>query len=386
MSPAGTIVTLTTDNGAGNDNVWNGTLWDDDANPLGQVPYTTNNGLVTDHAYTNAVLASPLVPEEAMAAFIGENPNGTWTITISDDLTGDGGSLASWTLDIDTFTCASADLSITKTDGVASATPGGSVTYVIVASNAGPTTANPASVTDTFPVGLSCTWSSAAAGGATGNTPAGAGNISDLALNLPPGSSVTYTATCTIPSSATGMLCNTATVASATPDPVPGNNSSEDCDTLTPSADLELEKVLKTPPPIHVGDDVVFTLTVTNNGPSDATGVVVTDPLPPGLTFQNSICAVNNPPVTWSIPNLAAGASVSCEITVSVDQAGPIVNTATVTGNETDPTPANNASSATVIGQQSVLEIPTLDGVGLAALIILLAASAALALRRRRRV
>ncbi|MDG4557494.1 MAG: hypothetical protein P9F19_08910, partial [Candidatus Contendobacter sp.] len=30
------------------------------------------------------------------------------------------------------------DLSITKTDGVANATPGGSVTYTIVASNAGP--------------------------------------------------------------------------------------------------------------------------------------------------------------------------------------------------------------------------------------------------------
>ena len=52
-SPAGTVVTLTTDNGAGNDNVFNGTVWDDDANPAGQVPYTTNNGLVTDHAYVN---------------------------------------------------------------------------------------------------------------------------------------------------------------------------------------------------------------------------------------------------------------------------------------------------------------------------------------------
>ncbi len=105
MSPAGTIVTLTTDNGAGNDNVFNGTVWNDDANPAGQVPYVTNNGVVSDNAYVNLTLASPLVPEEAMAAFIGEDPNGTWTITISDDLTGDGGSLDSWSLDIDTATC-----------------------------------------------------------------------------------------------------------------------------------------------------------------------------------------------------------------------------------------------------------------------------------------
>ena len=99
-SPAGTVVTLTTDNGASNDNVFNGTVWDDDANPAGQVPYTTNNGLVTDHTYVNLTLASPLTPEEALAAFIGEDPNGTWTLTISDDLAGDGGSLNSWSLDI----------------------------------------------------------------------------------------------------------------------------------------------------------------------------------------------------------------------------------------------------------------------------------------------
>src|SRR5215203_6354406 len=102
-SPAGTVVTITTDNGGTNDDVFNGTVWDDDANPAGQVPYTTNNGLVTDQLYAVGVLASPLVPEEAMAAFIGEDPNGTWTLTISDDAAGDGGNLNSWTLGVTTF-------------------------------------------------------------------------------------------------------------------------------------------------------------------------------------------------------------------------------------------------------------------------------------------
>jgi subtilisin-like proprotein convertase family protein len=101
-SPAGTIVTLTTDNGGTLDNVFNGTLWDDQANPGGQVPYSSNNGLVTDHAYVNNTLASPLVPEEGLAAFIGEDPNGTWTLTISDDASGDIGNLASWSLIITT--------------------------------------------------------------------------------------------------------------------------------------------------------------------------------------------------------------------------------------------------------------------------------------------
>ncbi|HLG13024.1 MAG TPA: proprotein convertase P-domain-containing protein [Blastocatellia bacterium] len=102
-SPAGTIVTLTTDNGGTNDNVFNGTLWDDQANPGGQVPYSSNNGVASDHAYTNNTLASPIVPEESLGAFIGEDPNGTWTLTITDDSSGDIGNLASWSINITTL-------------------------------------------------------------------------------------------------------------------------------------------------------------------------------------------------------------------------------------------------------------------------------------------
>jgi len=125
QSPAGTVVTLTTDNGAGNDNVFNGTVWDDKANPAGQVPYTTNNGLVTDHAYVNLTLASPLVPEEHLSAFTGENPNGTWTITISDDLAGDGGSLDSWTLNLNTLPSAPTTTTATVTNSTPVAIPTG---------------------------------------------------------------------------------------------------------------------------------------------------------------------------------------------------------------------------------------------------------------------
>ncbi|MCX8019237.1 MAG: proprotein convertase P-domain-containing protein [Chitinophagaceae bacterium] len=105
-SPAGTVVTITTDNGGSNDNVFAGTTWDDQANPGGQVPYTTNNGVTTDHSYTNNVVATPLTPEEALGAFVGENPNGVWTLRIYDDLSGDVGTLTSWGLQIRTANCA----------------------------------------------------------------------------------------------------------------------------------------------------------------------------------------------------------------------------------------------------------------------------------------
>ncbi len=116
-SPAGTIVTLTTDNGGGSDNVFAGTTWDDQANPGGQVPYTSNSGLASDHTYTNLVTASPLAPEESLAAFVGEDPNGPWLLTISDDASADGGTLDTWSVTITTYD----DPPFLGTDGGASA-------------------------------------------------------------------------------------------------------------------------------------------------------------------------------------------------------------------------------------------------------------------------
>jgi uncharacterized repeat protein (TIGR01451 family) len=60
----------------------------------------------------------------------------------------------------------SADLAITKTDGVTTATPGGSLTYTITASNAGPSNAPGATVADTLPAALTGTWTCVGAGGA----------------------------------------------------------------------------------------------------------------------------------------------------------------------------------------------------------------------------
>jgi subtilisin-like proprotein convertase family protein len=103
-SPAGTVVTLTTDNASGSDNVFNGTRWDDDADPGSPLPYGgTSPSLVTDHTYANLVVAPLLAPEEPLGAFIGEDPNGTWTLKVVDDSAGDMGTLSGWSLDLRTL-------------------------------------------------------------------------------------------------------------------------------------------------------------------------------------------------------------------------------------------------------------------------------------------
>ncbi|MCX7562549.1 choice-of-anchor D domain-containing protein [Xanthomonadaceae bacterium XH05] len=249
----------------------------------------------------------------------------------------------------------SADLAITKTNGVTTSTPGGSTTYTITSSNTGPDPVAGATVADTFPASLTCTWTCVGAGGGT-CTAAGSGNINDT-VNLPVGGSATHTATCTISASATGTLSNTATVSSSITDPTPANNSATDTDTLTPQADLSITKTdgVTTVTP---GGSTTYTITASNNGPSNAPGATVADAFPAALTCTwtcmgaggGTCTAVGSGNISDTV-NLPAGGSVtytaSCAISGSAS--GTLSNTATVAApaGVTDPAPGNNAATDT---------------------------------------
>jgi uncharacterized repeat protein (TIGR01451 family) len=125
-----------------------------------------------------------------------------------------------------------ADLSISKTDGQATASPGQALSYTIVAGNEGPNAVTGATVTDSVPPGLTAvTWTCVGANGGACAT-GGAGNINDT-VNLPIGGTVTYTLMGTVGANPS-HLRNTATVSvsSGMADPNPSNNSATDDDTL----------------------------------------------------------------------------------------------------------------------------------------------------------
>ena len=96
-------------------------------------------------------------------------------------------------------------------------TPGGNAVYTVVVNNAGPSNVTGATVTDALPTGISSSWTAVASGGAT-RTLSGSGAISQT-INLPPGSSITYTVTMAVPAGRTGDLVNTATVTPPTASP-----------------------------------------------------------------------------------------------------------------------------------------------------------------------
>src|SRR5207244_8259436 len=102
------------------------------------------------------------------------------------------------------------------------------------------------------------------------------------ASSLPPGAAPPITIVVTAPSEG-GTITNTATVSAATSDPNPANNTATASTTVIASADLSITKS-DAPDPVPPGATLTYTLVDTNNGPSTAAKVTVTDLLPSHAT------------------------------------------------------------------------------------------------------
>ena len=123
-------------------------------------------------------------------------------------------------------------------------------------------------------------------------------------------------------------------------------------DALIRLIDLEVDKNIVTPSPYVFGQDVTYTVSVTNAAtlPGDiATGVVLEDVLPPGLVFisQTSITQGTYVPGTgvWTIGTLSPGATVTLTMLVDLNAEGTIVNTAQISAADqfdVDSTPDND--------------------------------------------
>ena len=418
-SPSGTTVTLTSNNAGSTDNVYNGTAWDDDADPDGVPPYITNNGLATDHAYVNLVTATPLAVEEALGAFIGEDPNGNWVMTISDQANLDGGSLATWTLTLVTIPVPPIVVSsaFPSTDTPIAISPTGTPTITSTLAVSGADTFlsdvdvdttithtwnSDLQIALTSPAGTTVTLTSNNAGstdnvynGTAWDDDANPGGVPPYITNNGLASDHAYvnlvTATPLVPEEAFAAFIGedpngnwVMTIADQAN--LDGGSLAtwtlnlETATCVLPDTDLQVTKTGSA-----AGSQITWTITVTNNGPDGATGVVVTDPLDPCTTFVSDDCGgVNVPPWTWNVGNLANGASATCNVLVdaSACPVGPVSNTATAAGNENDPTPGNNVATAGVqVG--SVLEIPTLGRAGLVLLLLAITLGALVILRRR---
>ena len=238
-----------------------------------------------------------------------------------------------------------ADLAMTQTL-TGSPVPGLPITYTIVVTNVGPSPVTAANVTDVFPAALVApTWTCTADAGSSCAAASGTGNIATT-VTLEAGDRATFTVTGLIASSALGSLDNTATVAApvGATDPVLANNTATTSVLLAPTAALQITQA--GPANAVAGTNIVYTITVTNAGPSDATAVALTDPTPPGLTFVSNTgdCTTAFPCVLGTLPPSATRTvTATFAVPSGYTTPNPIANTATVSS----PTPPAVSTSAT---------------------------------------
>ena len=251
-----------------------------------------------------------------------------------------------------------ADLEIVKTfTGANPVAAGAETTFSLAVENLGPSDADNVIVGDELPAGLSLV---SASGG--GWDCSDAGQVVTCQRDSLPANTSAPVITLTVQVDSgqpAGVIRNTATVTSATPDPETANNTSTDRFAVTTSADLVLAKTHDADQVPVAGEPFTFEVTVRNDGPSDAKApIVVEDSLPVGLSYVSNgagwTCTTSGTPavdevVTCTLDSadpLISGAQapileLTTQIAADADP-GEVTNAAEVTSGTPDPTPDNN--------------------------------------------
>ncbi len=263
-----------------------------------------------------------------------------------------------------------ADLSLTKVVVDNDITPlvGSEISFEIQVFNDGPQDATGVQITDLLPSGYDYILDSATAGSYDETT--GIWNVGNIDSND------SETLVIDVLVNATGDYRNITSVTSsdiADIDSTPNNIGTDPIEddeaeaTVTPVvsiADLSLTKIVvdgDTTP--LVGEEITFEISVTNDGPQDATGVEVTDLLPSGFDYER-----NNPSTgiyneitgIWTIGNLASGQSETLVIDVIVEPTGDYVNVAEVSASnvlDVDSTPGNGDATEDDYGMVEITPI-----------------------------
>lgn len=246
------------------------------------------------------------------------------------------------------------DLRITQSVGTVVA--GASVVYTVTVSNVGPNAVSNALLNSVFPTQLTgITWTCAPSGGASCAPGSGSGNWSSKPLDLPSGSSVTFTVTGNLPPAETGNLTDTVSV--STPavlnELTPGDNVSTLVTPIEVRGDLSITRASNPVVP-QAGQPITYTLTVANSGPSTVVGANVVNMFPISVTnviwncsaTSGSVCPAPGSGNMSAAVTLAPGGIATFTATGMVSPSAVVMPPhsamVTVPGNVTDPNPDNN--------------------------------------------
>jgi uncharacterized repeat protein (TIGR01451 family) len=217
------------------------------------------------------------------------------------------------------------------------------VTYTVRITNDGPSAASGVQFVDNLPPGV--TYKSHTIDKAGVTLVHSGGKLSGGLGTMASGDVIIVTVMAQVKATATGILTNEAEV-SAPGEEYTLNNRDEVENPVEPKIDLEIDKS-DNKDPVKPNEIFKYIVKVTNNGPSEATGVIVTDTLPEHVSYQGATRAPLNTSgdvVSFDLGNLASGATVTFEISVLVDAgfSGMLLNHVEVAANEIETNYANN--------------------------------------------
>ncbi len=258
-----------------------------------------------------------------------------------------------------------ADLSVAASASGPNILEGQTLDVTLVVQNAGPSVAQGARVVDTLPAGLSLVRSvpgeptCLSAAGAAGTT-----TVSCTLGALAPGAQRTLTLTVRAGLGVLGRRATVAVASSTTPDPVPANGIAAVESIVGPAADLAL--AVSAPPAVAAGDELTWTLRVSNRGPSPAQGVRVRELLPEGTGLVRALtpagsCSEQAGTVDCALGTLAADDALELAVTGRAPFAlagRTLAASATVSAQNGDPVPANDvAAASTTVGPAADLSV-----------------------------
>lgn len=305
-------------------------------------------------------------------------PNGTSTFTFVTTVnagTGSGtvivdtdtatttttGNTSDNTATVDTTVAAAgqADLSITDAGSPNPVTAGNNITFTQVATNNGPANSRNVTLTETLPANTTFVSLTGPAGWTCRNTTPYTCTIGTFNANSTATFTFVVTVNATVASGTT--ITDTSSIASrSTTDPNTTNNTATASVVVGDSADLSVT-ITGTPVPVQAGNNITYTQTVTNAGPSVATSATFVESTPPNTTFVSltptptgwtcALPAVGSAgTISCTNPNFAAGSSsfpLVLKVTVGTAAGTTITLTGTASSSVTDPNTSNNSASFT---------------------------------------
>jgi uncharacterized repeat protein (TIGR01451 family) len=279
-------------------------------------------------------------------------------------------------------TATQADLAVTNTASAPTVTAGTNFTMTAVVTNQGPAAAASAVFTEAMasnaPGTVNATFVSLAPpAGWSCSTPTvgGTGTITCTATTLAAAGTATFPIVMNVPAAAPAgtVLLGTANIASSTPDPNFGNNAATATTTVAAAGQVDLAVVSSdAPDPVTPGNNITYTQSVTNNGPtaitaSGTTTVTFTDAIPANTMLASTFTA----PTGWTCNTIAVGATgtftctlnsgqtlavgaiVNFPLVVKVNAATPvgttITNSPSIASSVSDPNNANNTATVTTL-------------------------------------